>query len=68
VISAGLAEDPQLEDQQRKLDLDDKLAHQSANGRQILAEKSDRWMPYGSPEVLIEAVRSVVAASVYSGR
>jgi pimeloyl-ACP methyl ester carboxylesterase len=63
VLSAGIpgpAEDPQLEDQQRTLDLDERLARWSSRGRHIVVPGSDRMIPWHAPDAVTAAVRAVL--------
>lgn len=63
VLSAGIAgpaEDPQLEDQELKLQLHEKLAHWSFSGQHVIVPSSDRMIPYHAPEAVIDAVRSML--------
>ena len=53
VISAGEASPAELEEHA-------KLAQLSSSGRHLVAERSGHWIPFDRPDIVIEAVRSVV--------
>jgi pimeloyl-ACP methyl ester carboxylesterase len=45
-----------------------RLAARSTRGRHVVAERSGHWIPLDRPDVVIQAVREVVAATRPPGR
>jgi hypothetical protein len=43
------------------------LPHRSQNGKQIIAEKSGHSIQYDQPDLVIDAIRQVVAAARNGG-
>ncbi|HEX4278389.1 MAG TPA: alpha/beta hydrolase [Bryobacteraceae bacterium] len=64
VLSAGIpgrAEDTELESQERKLELHERLARSSTRGRHIVVPNSNSQIPFEAPEAVVAAIRSVLA-------
>jgi pimeloyl-ACP methyl ester carboxylesterase len=45
-----------------------RLAARSTRGRHLIAERSGHWIPLDRPDVVVQAVRDVVAATRRPGR
>ena len=61
VISAGIHSEYKPEFKKIIIELQKNLVQKSTNGRQVVAEKSNHNVPFVQPEVIVDAVREMIA-------